>query len=69
MSKILVIDDDAIIVETLAMLLGAQGHSVTTALGGAEGLALCEAQRPDIVFTDIIMPDCEGIEVIRAASS
>ena len=66
MSKVLVIDDDSILVETLALLLQAQGHLVVTAPGGQEGLALCDAQCPDIVFTDILMPGCDGIEVIRA---
>ena len=65
MPTILVIDDDSIIIETLKMLLESRGHSVLTAEDGQEGLELCATTSPDLVFTDILMPNCEGIEVIR----
>ena len=66
MLRFLVIDDDRIVVETLALLLKSRGHSVITALGGEEGLVLCNAEAPDIVVTDILMPECDGLEVIKA---
>ena len=65
MARILIIDDEELIRETIRMKLEQNGHEVTEASNGAEGLrALAEGQI-DLVVTDIIMPDQEGIETIR----
>jgi len=65
-AKVLVIDDDPRISTLIAFSLARQGFSVSTAENGRTGLSLFESQRPDLVITDILMPDMEGIETILA---
>lgn len=63
--KILVIDDDADVRKVLCDNLGECGHDVIGAENGYKGLEILRGSwRPDIVITDIIMPDKEGLEVI-----
>lgn len=66
MSKILVIDDDAAVRRTIARVLVREGYEVLSAEDGRRGLALFRSEDPDLVLTDIIMPDQEGIETIIA---
>ena len=65
MSSILVLDDRAADRELLATLLEHAGHSVSEAATGDEALALVRAQRPDLVITDIVMPEMNGYEFVR----
>jgi CheY-like chemotaxis protein len=64
-AKILVIDDDAGIRRTVSRILHRAGHEVAEAQDGLEGGEMFRASRPDIVVTDIFMPQKEGIELIR----
>lgn len=64
MSRILLIDDDDALRKMLRLTLTGMGHSVVEARNGREGVALDATQQPDLVLTDIIMPDKEGIETI-----
>jgi two-component system, chemotaxis family, chemotaxis protein CheY len=64
MAKILVIDDDAIVRETVIQVLEDHGHQVRSAEDGRRGVAAFRAERPDLVITDIIMPEQEGIQTI-----
>jgi DNA-binding response OmpR family regulator len=64
MAKILLIDDDPAFRRTLIRIVERQGHQPLGAADGAEGLRLFRKERPDIVVTDIVMPDKEGIETI-----
>lgn len=66
MRQVLVIDDEPDIREGLAEMLESSGYRVTIAANGREGLRLYKEGRFDLVITDIIMPDQEGIETIRA---
>lgn len=63
--KILVIDDDAHVSETLAEMLAYAGHSVACAHSGIEGLEKFSADTYDIVFTDLGMPGLDGFEVAQ----
>ena len=63
--KILVIDDDYLVRYTLARLLRAKGYEVVTAADGERGMIEFRNAAPDLVITDIIMPEQEGIETIR----
>lgn len=63
--KILVIDDDSAVRYTVSRILHSSGYEVVTACDGHSGMALFREQRPDLVITDIIMPNQEGIETIR----
>ena len=63
--KILVVDDEPSITEFLHLVLTETGYEVTTAKDGSEGLRVFEPMKPDLVITDMVMPDMEGIEFIR----
>jgi adenylate cyclase len=62
-AKILVVDDTAKNVKLLADLLSAKGYSVVTAESGRDALAQLEAERPDLVLLDVVMPEMSGYEV------
>jgi DNA-binding response OmpR family regulator len=63
--KILVIDDDYLVRYTLARILQSQGYEVVTAADGESGMTVFRSAAPDLVITDIIMPEQEGIQTIR----
>jgi len=62
--KILVIDDDDRFRRLAAKILTAEGHEVSEASDGVEGMKVFQQQKPGLVITDIIMPNQEGIETI-----
>jgi two-component system, OmpR family, KDP operon response regulator KdpE len=62
---VLVADDEPRITKLVAIALGDEGFRVVTARGGVEALQKAEQLRPDIVLLDIVMPDLDGIEVMR----
>lgn len=66
MAEILVIDDEPQMRRLIARILHGAGHTVHEANNGEEGIELFRRMRPVLVITDIVMPDVEGIEVIRA---
>ncbi|MEQ1869577.1 MAG: sigma-54 dependent transcriptional regulator [Vicinamibacterales bacterium] len=63
-SRILVIDDDLAIRDSLKMTLEYEGYGVIGAATGQEGLALVERESPDLVLLDIKMPGMDGMEVL-----
>ena len=65
MAVVLIIDDDEMIVESLSILLQNEGYDVLSSSNGKNGLKLLGKNRIDVVITDIIMPDKDGIETIR----
>lgn len=64
MAHILVIEDEEMLRRTLRTLLERAGHSVVEAEDGQQGMTLFKTMRPDLVLTDIIMPNREGVETI-----
>jgi DNA-binding response OmpR family regulator len=66
MATILVIDDDAQVRRMMNRVLSQAGHEVHEAANGRLGVDAFRAHRPSIVITDILMPEQEGIETIRA---
>lgn len=62
--RILLVDDDMVVLRSLAVVLENRGFEVCTADNGQGALRAFVAQPPDIVLTDIIMPEKEGIETI-----
>jgi DNA-binding response OmpR family regulator len=64
MAKILVLDDEASIVLMIKKMLEKAGHEVEMALNGKDGMILFEQNKPDLLITDIIMPEKEGLETI-----
>lgn len=64
MKKILVIDDDLQFNAMICMILDEAGYEVRSAHNGIEGLQLFNDKRPDLVITDLYMPEKEGLETI-----
>ena len=62
--KILVIDDDQLVLYTLSRILERNGYEVVTATDGRRAMAIFREERPDVVITDLIMPEQEGIDTI-----
>lgn len=65
MKKILVVDDEPMIVMTLSIRLKAAGYEVVTAQDGEEALTQAYAEKPDLVLLDVMMPKKNGFEVCR----
>jgi DNA-binding response OmpR family regulator len=61
---VLVIDDESVVRESLELLLETYGFQVALARDGAQGLAAFRRIDPDLVLTDIVMPNQDGIETI-----
>ena len=69
MSRILIINNEPEIINTLSSILRARSYSVSTALSGAEGLEKAKSDRPDLVLLDADMPDIAGSEVCAKLTS
>lgn len=65
MPRILLIDDDDLVRESLQVQLEDAGHEVVLAVHGGEGLAAFQGRPFDLVLTDILMPTVEGLETIK----
>ena len=68
-SKILVIDDDTAVRETIVQILEGEGFGVVAADNGRHGLDLFRSERPDLVITDMIMPEQLGADTVTAILS
>lgn len=68
-TSILVVDDDAAFRTAVSRMLCGAGYRVLEAPDGARALALLKSETPDILVTDIIMPDGDGIELINAVKT
>ena len=66
MSRFLVVDDDADIRLLLRLALGGEGHDIEEAEHGGAAMARLEADPPDLVLLDLMMPVVDGWEVLRA---
>ena len=65
MARILVIDDDEIMNAMVVQMLKEAGHKAKGATDGRRGLKLLDAQPFDLIVTDIVMPEIEGLEMIQ----
>jgi len=63
-SRILLVDDDEIFRGVVQLMLEQLGYEVTSARGGREALHLCKGSWFDLVITDLIMPEQDGLETI-----
>jgi two-component system, NtrC family, nitrogen regulation response regulator NtrX len=63
--KVLVIDDESAIRDSLKMILEYEDYQFVGAAGGQDGLAAVQRERPDVVLLDIKMPGMDGIEVLK----
>ncbi len=63
--NILIIDDDPAVRGAFSLILDDAGYEVREAEGGLQGVAMAQAQRPDLIFLDLRMPDIDGVETLR----
>lgn len=61
--KALVVDNNPVIVKLVASILEGEGYVVQTAVDGLAGVDLVDRFRPDIVFTDLVMPGIDGMKL------
>ena len=65
--SILLIDDEPSLLESLSILFSRRGYRVETAQSGRAGIRQLRKERPDVIVSDIKMPEVSGIDVLRAA--
>ncbi len=65
MAKILLVDDHPDIIRLLQICLRSEPHTLLTAFNGREALEVIEAERPDLVILDVVMPELDGIRVLH----
>ena len=65
MNDVLIIDDDPATIELMSTALSRKGYQVRTACNGVEGEREVKCSPPDLVITDIVMPEKEGIYILR----
>ena len=65
MPKVLVIDDDEMVLALVQHILNLEGFETLTTADGPQGLALFKERRPDIVLLDLALPGMNGLEVLR----
>src|ERR1700679_3202274 len=64
-AKILIVDDEPQITRVLRTALSTQGYSLRVAANGVEGMQAVHEWRPDLVITDVSMPEMNGVELCR----
>lgn len=64
MAKILVIDDDKMIQTVFEQFLVREGHEVMLADDGRQGMRMIDETNPELVITDIMMPEMDGLEIL-----
>jgi len=66
MKKVLVVEDNPMVLKSVEFKLTKDGHQITTAQNGRDALNLLQKERFDLVLTDLIMPFVTGIQLIEA---
>ncbi|MGC4042925.1 MAG: response regulator [Armatimonas sp.] len=65
-ARILVVEDDPNILRQIEFNLQSHGYSVTTAMTGAEALRQMMLEKPDLLITDVMMPEMDGYELVAS---
>ncbi|MFO8057211.1 MAG: response regulator [bacterium] len=65
MARILIVDDNRMVLQALSDHLESIGYETEVASNGADALEIIDAEKPDVIIMDIIMPGLSGIEVTR----
>jgi CheY-like chemotaxis protein len=60
--KVLIVDDERVIADTLAIILNQHGYEASAAYSGNEAVEKARAVQPDLIISDVIMQDMNGIE-------
>ncbi len=63
--KILIIDDDESVLEYISTVLEGAGYNVRQAANGKDIIKLIDEHHPSLLITDVLMPECDGLEVLR----
>lgn len=66
MAKILVVDDERILVEAYQLILQKEGHKTKPAYDGQEALEVAKSFKPDLILLDLLMPKMGGIDFMKA---
>ncbi|HSX41636.1 MAG TPA: response regulator [Candidatus Saccharimonadales bacterium] len=66
MPKVLIIEDDAILQSAYDTVLTMEGYETKTAPDGIEGLRLAQQENPDVILLDMLMPNLNGLEFLKA---
>jgi two-component system OmpR family response regulator len=69
MARVLVIDDSSFQRKILSSLLKELGHTILTSVNGREGLYTAVREKPDLIITDLLMPDLDGFTFLREAKT
>jgi CheY-like chemotaxis protein len=69
MAKIVFCEDEELLQKLIRRILHSTEHEVSIASNGLEGLALIEQERPDLIFTDVSMPRCDGFQLADAVKA
>ena len=64
--KVLIAEDEETIVESLSFLMEKEGYDVSVATDGRTAISMIALDIPDMVLLDVMMPVCDGFEVVRA---
>lgn len=64
--KILVAEDEPILLKTIELRLKKDGYEVMTSVNGREALARIDTEQPDLIIADIMMPFASGLEIVAA---
>lgn len=67
--RVLVVDDEGLIADSVAAILNRNGYSAEAMYSGADALQSVRAQCPDIIVSDVVMPDVNGIQLAKAVRS
>src|ERR1039457_7335111 len=60
--RVIVVDDERVIADTLATILNRAGFNASAVYTGAQAVELARTEKPDLIISDVIMPDMNGIE-------
>jgi len=63
--KVLIVDDQAMMLKLMAYPLEQEGYTIVTAMTGVEALQKIQSEQPDLVILDVMLPDTNGIEVTK----
>jgi CheY-like chemotaxis protein len=66
MARVLLVDDSSVVLQIVRDILREAGHEVHEAADGKRGLALFRRTRPDLVISDVVMPEMDGFELLWA---
>lgn len=67
--RVLVVDDERIIADTVTAILNRSGFDATARYGGSDAIDFIQQECPDIVLSDVVMPETNGVQVAKAIRS